>query len=92
MKLHSAIVTWSGLFVIVAGVGLIVVQDGLQYADFAASPSTRTLQVTAPDLSANLSTTYVGLVLVAIGAILELAAMIASREKQRAPAHGTDVS
>lgn len=72
------IVTLSGAILIVVGIGLIIAQFWLGVSADTALPS-RSVGFDAGIVSAEVSTTYVGLALVVIGAVLEALGLIAKR-------------
>ena len=77
-KLPQLIIMLSGAALMVVGVVLIVVQLAHELNAPAFEATSRTLETT-PTGGIRLSTTYVGLVVLALGAALEIVGFVASR-------------
>jgi len=70
------IVIFSGLFLIIVGVGLIAVQFYFQVSAPEIAFPQRGANLEAAGVKASVSTTYVGLILVVVGAFLEMVGYI----------------
>jgi hypothetical protein len=69
----------TGTFLILVGVGLIVAQIWLQVTSPETAFPVRSLEIEGAGAKASLKTTYVGLVLVVVGAVLEAIGFLASK-------------
>jgi uncharacterized membrane protein len=78
---------WSGVALIAVGVILICVQIWLQVAVPAFQAPSRSLGVEGLGTKASVQTTYVGLVLVVLGAFLEIIGYLGARPRSESPGH-----
>jgi uncharacterized membrane protein len=76
MKNPKLIVIFSGLFLMIVGVGLILVQFYFQISAPEIIFPQRGANLEAVGVKAGVATTYVGLVLVVVGAFLEIVGYI----------------
>jgi uncharacterized membrane protein len=87
MKIHQHIITWSGAFLILVGVALVIAQMFIQvnkpetHSEFAS----RSLNLQAPGAKAAVQTTYVGLVMIVVGAGLEVVGFVSARPWRQKP-------
>lgn len=70
------IVIFSGLFLVIVGVGLIAVQFYFQVSAPDIAFPQRGANLEAAGVKASVSTTYVGLILVVVGAFLEMVGLV----------------
>lgn len=77
------IVIFSGLFLMVVGVALIVIQFYFQMTVPEAVMPARSLNLEAAGAKAHVSTTYIGLALVVAGTFLESIGFLFGRERDR---------
>ena len=79
-NLPRLILSLSGALLIIAGLVLVYLQFNAEV--FGQSPApTRSLEL-SPNAGIKLQTTYVGLILVGIGAVLEMVALIGSKTSE----------
>jgi energy-converting hydrogenase Eha subunit E len=76
-KVPQLIIMLSGAALIVVGVILVILQLNHELALSSFNPSSRALQ-TSPTGGLQLATTYVGLIVLAIGATLEIVGFVAA--------------
>lgn len=89
MRLAHAqlVVIWSGAVVIAGGLSLIIAQFWVEVSVISDGSrfGSRSASVDAAGVSASVETTYVGLVVLVVGAVLEIVGLIATRPWR--PAH-----
>lgn len=81
MAKPQVIIMWSGVVLIALGVILISVQMVLQIAVPAFEAPSRSLGLEGLGAKASVQTTYVGLVLVVVGAFLEIVGYVGARPR-----------
>lgn len=79
MNRPQLILLISGTTLIVVGIGLVIAQVFIQVDAPEVTFPTRSLGIDAPSASATVETTYVGLVIIVIGAVLEIVAYVGGR-------------
>ena len=75
------IVIYSGLFLMIVGVVLIAFQFYFQVTAPDVTFSERSMNLEGAGASANVTTTYVGLILVVAGAFLQMFGLIVGKNK-----------
>jgi uncharacterized membrane protein len=85
------IVVCSGALLIVGGLSLIIAQFWLEASLAADGPQfpSRSANVEAGGIAASVQTTYVGLVVLVVGAVLEVVGFLATRPWRPAEPSGT---
>lgn len=79
MNRPQLILLITGTTLIIVGIGLVIAQMFIQVDAPDVPFPTRSLNIDAPGASASVQTTYVGLVMIVIGAVLEIVAYVGGR-------------